>query len=74
MDLFSIKYKLSKPTKTFHNDKHNLEIVGKAAVYLDGRVVQETPIYYQNVSEQKKGLLDSIKEIFLTIIGVKSNG
>ncbi|MBT2698888.1 D-alanyl-D-alanine carboxypeptidase [Bacillus sp. ISL-40] len=74
MDLFSIKYKLNKPVKKFDNDKKNEKIVGKAAVYLDGRVVQETPIYYQNVPEQKKGLLDFVKEIFLIFIGVKSNG
>jgi len=48
--------------------------VGKAAVYLDGRVIKETPIYYQNMPEPNKGLLNSVREIFLTIIGVKSNG
>jgi serine-type D-Ala-D-Ala carboxypeptidase (penicillin-binding protein 5/6) len=74
MDLFSIKYKLNKTIKKFDDDKKNGEVVGKAAVYLDGRVVDETPIYYQNVPESKKGLLDSIREIFLTIIGVQSNG
>lgn len=74
MDLFSIKYKLNKPAKKFDNDQKTEEIVGKAEVYLDGRVVQETPIYYQNVPEKKAGLLDFVKEIFLTIIGVKPNG
>jgi D-alanyl-D-alanine carboxypeptidase (penicillin-binding protein 5/6) len=74
MDLFSIKYKLNKTIKKFDDDKKNDEVVGKAAVYLDGRVVEETPIYYQNEPEPKKGLLDSIREIFLTIIGVQSNG
>jgi serine-type D-Ala-D-Ala carboxypeptidase (penicillin-binding protein 5/6) len=74
MDLFSIKYKLNKPVEKFDNDQKTEEIVGKAEVYLDGRVVQETPIYYQNVPEKKEGLLDFVKEIFLTIIGVKTNG
>ena len=74
MDLFSIKYKLNKPVEKFDNDQKTEEIVGKAEVYLDGRVVQETPIYYQNVPEKKEGMLDFVKEIFLTIIGVKTNG
>jgi serine-type D-Ala-D-Ala carboxypeptidase (penicillin-binding protein 5/6) len=74
MDLFSIKFKLNKPAEKFDNDQKTEEIVGKAEVYLDGRVVQETPIYYQNVPEKKEGLLDFVKEIFLTIIGVKTNG
>lgn len=74
MDLFYIKYKLNKPAKKFDNDQKTEEIVGKAEVYLDGRVVQETPIYYQNVPEKQEGLLDFVKEIFLTIIGVKPNG
>jgi len=74
MDLFSIKYKLNKPTKKFDEDEKNDEIVGKAAIYLDGRVVQETPIYFQNVPGKKEGMLDNIKEIFLTFLGVKANG
>lgn len=73
-DLFSIKYKLNKPTKKFDKDRKNDEIVGKAAVYLDGRVVQETPIYYQNVPEKKEGLFNFIKKIFLIFIGVNDNG
>ena len=74
MDLFSIKYKLNKPFKKFDKDKKTDEVVGKPAVYLDGRVIKETPIYYQNMPEPNKGLLNSVREIFLTIIGVKSNG
>jgi serine-type D-Ala-D-Ala carboxypeptidase (penicillin-binding protein 5/6) len=74
MELFSIKYKLNKPIKKFDKDKKTDEVVGKVAVYLDGRVIKETPIYYQNMPEPNKGLLNSVREIFLTIIGVKSNG
>ncbi|WP_157406220.1 D-alanyl-D-alanine carboxypeptidase family protein [Neobacillus drentensis] len=74
MDLFSIKYKLNKPIKKFDEDKKTDEVVGKAVVYLDGRVIKETPIYYQNMPEPNKGLLNSVRKIFLTIIGVKSNG
>jgi D-alanyl-D-alanine carboxypeptidase len=73
-DLFSVKYKLNKPEKKGSTSKKNEEIVGKAAVYLDGRVVQETPIYYQSNPEKKKGLYDLVKKIFFSIIGVNVNG
>jgi serine-type D-Ala-D-Ala carboxypeptidase (penicillin-binding protein 5/6) len=74
MDLFSIKYKLTKPFKKIDNDQKTEAVVGKAEVYLDGRVVQETPIYYQNVPEKKEGFFDFVKGIFLAINGVKPNG
>ncbi|EKN69654.1 D-alanyl-D-alanine carboxypeptidase [Neobacillus bataviensis LMG 21833] len=75
MALFSVKYKLFKPKKKWTSSK-NEEIVGKAAIYLDGKVVQETPIYFQVNQEKKKkkGLFDFVKEIFLSVIGVNSNG
>ncbi|MGG3470837.1 D-alanyl-D-alanine carboxypeptidase family protein [Neobacillus pocheonensis] len=74
MGLFSVKYKLNKPEKKWNDGKKTEKIVGKAAVYLDGRVVTETPIYYQNVKEEKEGLIDYVKEIFLSVIGVNVNG
>ncbi|WHY03617.1 D-alanyl-D-alanine carboxypeptidase family protein [Neobacillus sp. DY30] len=74
MDLFSIKYKLNKPGKDWGDSNHNGEAVGKAQVFLDGKMVRETPIYYQGGPEKKKGLFDSIKSIFLSVIGVKLNG
>ncbi|MFJ5715681.1 D-alanyl-D-alanine carboxypeptidase family protein [Neobacillus sp. NPDC093127] len=73
-DLFSVKYKVSKPEKKWSSSKKAETIVGKAAVYLDGRVVEETPIYYENEPEKKKGLFHFFKNIFLTIIGVNVNG
>ncbi|WP_160721436.1 D-alanyl-D-alanine carboxypeptidase family protein [Bacillus sp. USDA818B3_A] len=74
MDEFSIKYKLEKPSKRL--TAKDEAIVGKAEVYLDERVVQEVPIYFEKAAEkkEKKGFLNSIKEIFLLVIGVKVNG
>ncbi|WP_342433920.1 D-alanyl-D-alanine carboxypeptidase family protein [Neobacillus sp. FSL H8-0543] len=74
MDLFSIKYKLDKPSEDWDRKVGHEEIVGKAVVSLDGRVVKEVPIYYDGVPEKKKGLFESLKEIFLSIIGVRING
>lgn len=75
MDLFSVKYKLNKPDKNAKtSDQSGVEVVGKAAVYLDGKVVKEVPVYYDGGTERKKGLLDSLKELFLSVIGVKTYG
>jgi D-alanyl-D-alanine carboxypeptidase len=74
MNQFSIKYKLRKPDKNdSHYDKSE-QIIGKAVVYLDGKVIKEVPIYYQNNPEKKKGFFFLIKQIFLSIIGVETNG
>ena len=51
MDLFSIKYKLNKPGEDWDDSNHNGEAVGKAQVFLDGKVVKETPIYYNLSSD-----------------------
>jgi serine-type D-Ala-D-Ala carboxypeptidase (penicillin-binding protein 5/6) len=74
MNLFTVKYKLNKPDKQL-DDSHKIEkIVGKAEIYLDGRVVDQRPIYYQGSLEKKKGIFDLVKKIFLTVIGVRANG
>ncbi|GHH98135.1 D-alanyl-D-alanine carboxypeptidase family protein [Neobacillus kokaensis] len=72
--LFSVKYKLYKPEKKWKVTKKQEKVAGKAIVYLDGRAVQETPIFYQNVPEKKKGIFNFMKDIFLSIMGVKLNG
>ncbi|MCL6571202.1 MAG: D-alanyl-D-alanine carboxypeptidase [Bacillus sp. (in: Bacteria)] len=73
-ELFTIKYLLNKPQKKWTDSKKKEEIVGKAEVYLDGRVVQETPIYYQVVPEKEKGLFHFVTKFFLSFIGVNGNG
>jgi len=78
MNLFTVKYKLNKPDELRDETPMTDKIVGKASVYLDGRVVMETPIYYQDHPDRdpvkKKGLFDTFREIFFTTIGVKANG
>ncbi|MDQ0197447.1 D-alanyl-D-alanine carboxypeptidase family protein [Neobacillus ginsengisoli] len=74
MSLFSVKYKLNKLSNSRGNPKKMEYIVGKAEVYLNGRVVEEAPIYYQTDPVKKKGLFDFVKEIFLSVFGVRTNG
>ncbi|MDR4948450.1 D-alanyl-D-alanine carboxypeptidase family protein [Neobacillus cucumis] len=75
MEQFSIKYKLEKPRKNLLASRSEA-IVGKAEIYLDGRVVQEAPIYYfeKVIKKEKKSLLNSVKDMFISFIGVNVNG
>ena len=73
MELFTVKYKLNKPEKRWLSKKSE-HVAGKAVVYLDGRAVEETPIFYRNISEKKKGFFEFMKDIFLSIMGVKLYG
>jgi serine-type D-Ala-D-Ala carboxypeptidase (penicillin-binding protein 5/6) len=74
MDLFSVKFKLNKPEDESERYQQNGSVVGKAAVYLDGKVVKEVPVYFEAGPEKKKGLFDSLKELFLSLIGVRTYG
>ncbi|WP_066312731.1 D-alanyl-D-alanine carboxypeptidase family protein [Bacillus sp. FJAT-29814] len=74
IELFSVKYKLTMPDKNLRTSETVEKVAGKAIVYLDGRAVKETPIYYQYVPKKKKGLLDRLKETFSSVIGVNANG
>lgn len=74
IELFSVKYKLTMPDKNLRTSETVEKVAGKAIVYLDGRAIKETPIYYQYVPKKKKGLLDRLKETFSSVIGVNANG
>lgn len=74
MNLFSIKYKLNKPDRTWDSLTKRERAVGKAVVYLDGRAVEETPIYYKNIKVKKEGFFDKFRKIFLSVVGVNANG
>ncbi|MCD4839773.1 MULTISPECIES: D-alanyl-D-alanine carboxypeptidase family protein [Neobacillus] len=74
MDLFSIKYKLKKLDKRSEDSGKVEQKVGKAIVYLDGKAIKETPIYYYNNTQKKKGFFENMKNIFFSIVGVNANG
>ncbi|MDP4086721.1 MAG: D-alanyl-D-alanine carboxypeptidase family protein [Bacillota bacterium] len=73
MNLFKIQYKLTKPDKNKRSFAGSETVVGKAIVYLDNKLIKETPIYYQNKPEKKKGFFSFVKQTFLSLIGVKEN-
>jgi|SRR5579875_2458226 len=77
MSLFSVKFKLDKPSSNWRKVLKKESIVGKAIAYLDGKAIMETPIYYANterIKERKKGLFDFVKEIFLAVLGLTTDG
>ncbi|MCQ6277964.1 D-alanyl-D-alanine carboxypeptidase family protein [Bacillus sp. EB600] len=71
MKLFRITYKVKK-----YSPKQKTGPVGSAEVYLDGKLIKEVPIYYQSKTEKenKHGLLEFFSNVFLSILGVKTNG
>ncbi|MED3624900.1 D-alanyl-D-alanine carboxypeptidase family protein [Neobacillus thermocopriae] len=74
MDLFSVKYKLKKLDKRSEDSGKVEQKIGKAIVYLDGKAIKETPIYYYNNTQKKKGFFENMKNIFFSIVGVNANG
>jgi D-alanyl-D-alanine carboxypeptidase len=66
---FRINYKIKK----FSSDQKE-GIAGNAAVYLEGNLIREVPIYYQNNAKEKKSLFDFAKETFFSVLGVKADG
>lgn len=71
IDLFRIEYKLKKPPLT-----KNETIAGKAAVFLDDKLIAEVPVYFQSneLKKQDKGFFSYFKQLFLAVLGVKADG
>jgi D-alanyl-D-alanine carboxypeptidase len=71
MKKFKVNYKIEKYSK-----KQKSGPVGKAQVFLDGKLIKEVPIYYQkkNEKESKSGFMNIFNHTFLTILGVNTNG
>jgi D-alanyl-D-alanine carboxypeptidase len=72
-ELFSIKYKLIKPTEKWLET--NPEVVGKAIVYLDTTPIEEVAVFYKQDRKKEKEFTDYFKSIFLSILSVgETNG
>ncbi|XJZ26092.1 D-alanyl-D-alanine carboxypeptidase family protein [Bacillota bacterium Lsc_1132] len=71
MNLFRIEYKLKKPPLT-----KTETVAGKAAIFLDDKLIDKVPVYFQrsNGNKERKGLFSFMKEIFLSFLGVKTDG
>lgn len=72
-DKFKINYRLIKPNKKWAKDKGNIPtIIGKTEIYFDHELVHTLPIYYKNDEKKEKSTFDFFKQIFGSIIGVKT--
>lgn len=74
-NLFEIEYTMMKPKKDWIEGKGVPEIVGKATVYFNEQPVKTLPIYYKQIDkEKKKSFFELFRSIFISIVGVKTDG
>ncbi|AIE60598.1 D-alanyl-D-alanine carboxypeptidase family protein [Bacillus methanolicus] len=73
-DKLRVEYKLIKPKKKWEKECGVSNIVGKAIVYLDEKMLASQPIYYRNSETNDESFFDFFRNIFTLVIGVKSNG
>ncbi len=66
---FRINYKIKK-----YSSDGKEGVAGKAAVYLKGNLIREVPIYFQNKEENKQSIFGFAKQVFLSVVGVKTDG
>ncbi len=73
-DFFEIKYKLMKPDSKWEDEENIPKIVGKATVYFDNRPLKTLPIYFkQESTKEKESFLNIFRNIFISIVGVKTD-
>ncbi|WP_071395635.1 D-alanyl-D-alanine carboxypeptidase family protein [Bacillus tuaregi] len=74
-ELFRVEYKLQKPKKAWRDKEMVPDVVGKAIVYFDNKPIEEVHLYYkQSKKKEKQSFYDSVRELFLIQLGVKSDG
>ncbi|TRZ37694.1 D-alanyl-D-alanine carboxypeptidase [Niallia circulans] len=75
-DGLEVKYKLSKVKSDWKKqEQHVPDIVGNAEIYLDGKLVDSTAIYYEHTKLKKnKSFFDHFKSMFLAVMGVEKDG
>ncbi|MED3961898.1 D-alanyl-D-alanine carboxypeptidase family protein [Niallia taxi] len=71
-----VKYKLSKVKGDWKKQEQNVpDIVGNAEIYLDGKLVDSTAIYYEHAKvKNNKSFFDHFKSMFLAVMGVEKDG
>ena len=71
---FEIEYKLLTPKTEWNESGEVPSVVGKAVVTLDGKVIKQLPIYFEQQVVKEKTFFEKFKGIFNLIIGVRDNG
>lgn len=73
-NLFHIEYRMMKPKKEWERDKDVPKIVGKATVYFDNHPIKKLPIYFKQAkTEDKQSFFELFRNLFIAIVGVKTN-
>jgi D-alanyl-D-alanine carboxypeptidase len=73
-NLFRIDINLQKPKKEWKERRNTPEVVGKATVYFDEKLVKEMPIYYEDKKQQKESFFTQFKDQLAVMIGVNKHG
>jgi serine-type D-Ala-D-Ala carboxypeptidase (penicillin-binding protein 5/6) len=73
-DQLRVEYKLMKPQKKWEEEGEVPDIVGKAIVYLNEKVIKSQPIYYRSQEKEDESFFDFFRNLFTSMIGVKRNG
>ncbi|MBP2240729.1 D-alanyl-D-alanine carboxypeptidase [Cytobacillus eiseniae] len=70
---FRIEYKMLNPNREWKEDIP--EIVGRTIIYFGDQQVKTMPIYYKQVEEEdKQSFFDRFRNLFISIVGVRTNG
>lgn len=71
---FEVEIKLVQPDKEWEDRENIPHVVGKAVIYFEHKPIKELPIYFHIDEEKERSWFDQFKNLFTTIIGVKTNG
>lgn len=69
-----IQYKMKKPKKSWKNHMKIPNVVGSVVIYVNDEKIEQLPIYYRHAKKEKDSFLGAFGEIFISVIGVKTNG
>ncbi|MCE4047169.1 MULTISPECIES: D-alanyl-D-alanine carboxypeptidase family protein [Bacillaceae] len=75
-DELKIQFKLSKVQADWKKKEQSVpDIVGNAEIYLEGKLVETAPVYFEHAKvKEKKSFFDHFKSMFLAVMGVDKDG
>jgi serine-type D-Ala-D-Ala carboxypeptidase (penicillin-binding protein 5/6) len=74
--LVKVNYTLIKPKRSWKNSKHVPAIIGKVTINLNDETIGVLPLYFDNGTYERpsSSFLETVKNLFLSALGVKRNG
>ncbi|WAA10517.1 D-alanyl-D-alanine carboxypeptidase family protein [Fervidibacillus albus] len=72
-DEVEVKYRLLKPKNDWKDEHAIPEIVGKAEIYFQDRLIHTLPIYFEKKMDEEPSFFERFKQLFSSIIGVRND-